>query len=101
MMKIKVNMLCGFVDMRYTYTYSGEYGRSAPVYNSFSACKCYAFYEYLTNYDYPFGLFVSKFKVNYLKYVLPVILHQSCFIIMLFKIRSRLWKRHKKPFQWT
>ena len=46
-------------------------------------------------------LVLKGFKNEYLKYVMPVILHQICFIIILFKIRSRLWKRHIKPFRWS
>lgn len=44
---------------------------------------------------------ISKASIEYLNYVMPVILHQICFIILLFKIRSRLWKRHIKPFRWS
>ena len=87
--------------MRYSYTNSGEYGRSAVVRNSFSVWKGYEYFDYYFDLEYPYNLSIQSMIINYAEYVTPVILHQICFIIILFKIRSRLWKRHIKPFRWS
>ena len=82
---IKNNTLCGFINMSFNdQTWKG-----------------YEYFDYYFDLEYPYNLSIQGMIINYVGYIMPIILHQICFIRILFKIRSRLWKRHIKPFRWS
>lgn len=63
--------------------------------------KGYKFYNYITDWEYPWILIFSDLKTKYAKYIIPKILEVFFILIYLPRIRGRLWSRHIKPFRWT